>query len=730
MRFGREFVSKMIPEWQEAYIDYAYLKTILQDIQATRKISVSNSQSKPSFARNLTRRYTRNASVSENHVIVFNAVTHAGYEHDMTYETAFLKTGEPGGDSEAAFFRTLDREFNKVNSFYRLKVEKARNQSLALSKQMDALVAFRHRVKEKKPSSSDSVSVDINALSSKSKENKVTLGDHIKNEANKSILEGIRMNRTLETPLSAIKTILKVHKQEELKFTRENLKKVEERLQRAFIEFYQKLGHLKNYSFLNTSAVSKIMKKYDKIAARNAAKQYMEMVDSSYLTSSDEIHKLMVRAESTVIEHFCNSNRRQGMNLLRPKENKELHRTTFSTGFFFGCATSLIIALALIIHARNIMGTPGQRTYMETMFPLYRFFGFVVLHVVMYAANIYFWGIYRVNYPFIFGFKQGTELGYRHVLLLSSGLGTLSLCAVLLNLDMEMDSQTKDYRIVTELIPLFLLALVVAITLCPFNILYRSSRFFFLTVLFRCIAAPFYTVNLPDFFLADQLTSQVQALRSLEFYICYYGIGDFRQRQRNTCRSNDVFTTFYFIVAVIPYWLRFIQCIRRIIEENDLSHGYNAAKYLLTIVAACLRTAYTLNRGTTWNITAWVFSGVATLYATYWDIVIDWGLLQRGCKNSFLRDKLLVPHKTVYYAAMVLNVLLRLVWLQTVLDLKFSFLHRETLVALLACLEIIRRGIWNFFRLENEHLNNVGKFRAFKSVPLPFNYQEDRDQDN
>ena len=28
-------------------------------------------------------------------------------------------------------------------------------------------------------------------------------------------------------------------------------------------------------------------------------------------------------------------------------------------------------------------------------------------------------------------------------------------------------------------------------------------------------------------------------------------------------------------------------------------------------------------------------------------------------------------------------------------------------------------------RLENEHLNNVGNFRAFKSVPLPFNYDED-----
>ena len=30
-----------------------------------------------------------------------------------------------------------------------------------------------------------------------------------------------------------------------------------------------------------------------------------------------------------------------------------------------------------------------------------------------------------------------------------------------------------------------------------------------------------------------------------------------------------------------------------------------------------------------------------------------------------------------------------------------------------------------WFRVENEHLNNVGKYRAFKSVPLPFNYDED-----
>ncbi|KAK1395213.1 hypothetical protein POM88_014269 [Heracleum sosnowskyi] len=77
----------------------------------------------------------------------------------------------------------------------------------------------------------------------------------------------------------------------------------------------------------------------------------------------------------------------------------------------------------------------------------------------------------------------------------------------------------------------------------------------------------------------------------------------------------------------------------------------------------------------------------------------------------------------------VLNVLLRLAWLQTVLDFQVSFLHKQTLITIVASLEIIRRGIWNFFRLENEHLNNVGKYRAFKSVPLPFHYDEDEDKE-
>ena len=92
-------------------------------------------------------------------------------------------------------------------------------------------------------------------------------------------------------------------------------------------------------------------------------------------------------------------------------------------------------------------------------------FGFIVLHMIMYASNIYFWKKYRVNYAFIFGFKEGTELGYRPVLLLSFGLGTLALAAVLINLDMEMDPNTNDYKTITELLPLFVVAVSCSLSL-------------------------------------------------------------------------------------------------------------------------------------------------------------------------------------------------------------------------------------------------------------------------
>ncbi|KAJ9709368.1 hypothetical protein PVL29_001035 [Vitis rotundifolia] len=799
MKFGKEFKAQMVPEWQEAYMDYHYLKNLLKELQRFKE---KNERSPTTSARlqrkltlvrafsGLTQRHNHSTTPSPTDVEcqdnLVNSVEQGGLG---VYEimSPILEANE--GEIELLYFKRLDEEFNKVVQFYRSKVEEVMNEAAELNKQMDALIAFRVKVRNPQgfmdssvemarlsmdvatstaalsattPSAarssrrifdigtieeveeeiseieqSDDVEFSVAKDVEKPKTTKQSSQERKPNSIRAStrpaplqVLRSVKMNNTLETPRSTIKGCLNVPQSREMNFTRENLEKVQNQLKRAFVEFYHKLRLLKSYSFMNTLAFSKIMKKYDKITSKHASKAFLKKVDDSYLGSSNKVTKLMERVESTFIKHFSNSNRGKGMKILRQKAKKENHKVTFTLGFFAGCSVSLLVSLIMVIHTRDllIMEFKQERTqYMQNMFPLYSFFGFIVLHMLMYAGNIYFWQQYRVNYSFIFGFKQGTQLGYREVFFLSFGLSVLAQASVLSNLELDMDPKTKSHQAITELVPLALLVLVIVILFCPFNIIYRSSRFFFLTCLFHCICAPLYKVTLPDFFLADQLTSQVQAFRSFEFFLCYYGMGDYRLRQ-NTCKRNDAYNAFLFIVAAVPYWCRFLQCLRRLFEEKDPMQGYNGLKYFSTIVAVSVRTAYGLNRGLAWRIIAFISSAFAAVFSTYWDLVFDWGLLQKHSKNPWLRDKLLIPYKSVYFGAMVLNVLLRLAWLQTVLNFKLPFLHTEALVTIVACLEIIRRGIWNFFRIENEHLNNVGKYRAFKSVPLPFNYDEEDEE--
>ncbi|CAL5333048.1 unnamed protein product [Camellia sinensis] len=419
----------------------------------------------------------------ENQPILISSVSRG--EGEEGYETMFLRAADEGGEYEIVYFRRLDDEFNKVVKFYRVKVEEVMKEVVMLNKQMEALIAFRIKVEGGESWIVDR-SVEMTRLASGVAASAAALvattpsGPRtaeelpwITQEAKElegsrptplEILSHVKMNNNPETPCSTIKSFLSVHDSNEIKFNRENPKKPQ---------------------------------KYDEITSRNASKAYLKMVDNSYLGSSDESHlmnqaeleggwrvtKVMERVEATFIKHFANSNRRKGLNILRPRAKRERHRVTFTLGLF----------------------------------------GFIGLHMLMYAANIYFWKKYRVNYPFIFGFKEGTELGCKDVLLLSFGVVVFAIAGALANLAMEMDPKTQRFEEFTELVPQALLG-----------------------------------VTLHDFFLADQLTSQVQGFRSLEFYICYYGWGDYKNRE-TTCQTNNLYKTLYFIIAAIPYWSRFLQ---------------------------------------------------------------------------------------------------------------------------------------------------------------------------
>ena len=50
--------------------------------------------------------------------------------------------------------------------------------------------------------------------------------------------------------------------------------------------------------------------------------------------------------------------------------------------------------------------------------------------------------------------------------------------------------------------------------------------------------------------------------------------------------------------------------------------------------------------------------------------------------------------------------------------------HSAATAFLIAVGEVFRRFMWNFFRMENEHMMNVRRFIASRDVPLPFSLHE------
>ena len=62
--------------------------------------------------------------------------------------------------------------------------------------------------------------------------------------------------------------------------------------------------------------------------------------------------------------------------------------------------------------------------------------------------------------------------------------------------------------------------------------------------------------------------------------------------------------------------------------------------------------------------------------------------------------------------------MLRFGWAFSLSLTEMGYIHADLMLSILAPLEVFRRFVWNFFRLENEHLNNCGKFRAVRDISV------------
>ncbi|PPD79487.1 hypothetical protein GOBAR_DD23601 [Gossypium barbadense] len=462
---------------------------------------------------------------------------------------------------------------------------------------------------------------------------------------------------------------------------RKKIQCAEKMIRTAFVELYRGLGLLKTYSSLNMVAFTKILKKFDKVSKQEASARYLKAVKRSHFISSDKVVRLMDEVESIFTQHFANNDRKRAMKFLRPRQHKDSHLVTFFSGLFTGCFVSLFGIYIILAHLCGIFSATTGTAYMETVYPVFSVFALLSLHMFLYGCNMMMWKNTRINYNFIFEFAPNTALKYRDAFLICTTLMTCIVGALLIHLLLTAAAISPSH---VDTIPGFLLLVLMV-----------------------------------DFFMADQLTSQIPLLRHLESTACYFLAESFKTRQY-TCKNGSLYRQFAYVISFSPYYWRAMQCARRWFDESDPNHLANMGKYVSAMVAAGARLTYATQSNSLWFGVVLVTSIVATVYQLYWDFVKDWGLLNPNSKNPWLRDDLMLKNKSFYYISIALNVVLRVAWIESITRFRINQVQTHLLDFFLASLEVIRRGHWNFYRLENEHLNNAGKFRAVKTVPLPF----------
>lgn len=470
------------------------------------------------------------------------------------------------------------------------------------------------------------------------------------------------------------------------------------RLRKALLHTYADLDLIRSYRSLNLQAFFKICKKYDKVTQSSQGGKYYEMVRSNSMWSSPVLDELSAKIEVSFQSNFAGGDRHKAMHYLRLKDlkHRHFHGAALLAGFLWGsCGVLLwnIFSSCLI--------TPKQRTLAF----LFAGQALPLLLAGLFFVNVLGYNAAFINYRFIFGFEQRSAIHECQYLAMIGGFSLIFILTaylVLLN---------WSHIAVFSLLPLLITLSAAGI---PAPILWPHSRSWIARIGGRLLAAPFVPVRFADFFVADEMCSLTITWQCLAWTILYC----FNPEKY---ADLSIHSFFLFLIPILPFAIRFLQCWRRFRDTGIKFNLLNAFKYSLSIVAFTLRMIYCLASSQEWLVsTADLFTAMAGLFSLYWDLVMDFGLLQsREFKTFLLRSQLAFSPIIIYYLIIAYDCFARLVFVWP-LFLRLTDAPKPSYLLLIwGMIELFRRFLWNFLRLEYEHLNNCDAFRALHDLDLP-----------
>ncbi|XP_041451648.1 xenotropic and polytropic retrovirus receptor 1 homolog isoform X2 [Drosophila obscura] len=345
-------------------------------------------------------------------------------------------------------------------------------------------------------------------------------------------------------------------------------------------------------------------------------------------------------------------------------------------------------------------------------------FTWVIFNFFM-AANVTGWQRSGVNHVLIFDIDPRSHLQPATFLEIACTFGilwTLSMLGFLYHVPLHVHDPF--------IFPLALILIMLLLLVIPLPIMNWPARWWTMRLLGRVMTAPLHYVGFADFWMGDQLNSLVTCLVDHYYIVRFYTTYWLREGAVPPYLTADLMVPF---MSCLPSWFRLAQCLRRFRDSGSKSVTYllNSGKYSTTFFVVLFSTlrnrtddryAHTFANPYTWLLLA--ASIVSTVYCYLWDVIKDFGLFRiRKGEHIFLREHLVYP-QSFYYFVIVENLLLRWFWV-----IEFTFYYHNLMTpynarTLASLLEITRRFIWNYVRLENEHLYNCGKFRATRDIHL------------
>ncbi|KAK2629176.1 hypothetical protein QTJ16_002279 [Diplocarpon rosae] len=384
---------------------------------------------------------------------------------------------------------------------------------------------------------------------------------------------------------------------------------------------------------------------------------------------------------------------------------------------------------------------PDIDSFSLTLPLLYRVALLVVLGVWLWGVNLHILSLVKIDVPSLLHYPPRASprtdpphyfSTYRLALLLAIPT-TLSLL-----LFWSLSHRNPSLVIFYDFLPISLLLLLALIFFLPRRFS-PSGRTRFLHILRRVSLgglAQAHEGKFGDILLADVLTSYAKIIADLFVALCMFFShnGSATKRPDRGCGGQYLVP----IIIAVPFIIRFRQCLieyMRVRASNRRNGGTgsqgwggqhlaNALKYAsafpVIIISAVQRNLSRNQKVVGLTETslyrAWLCAVLLnSLYSFYWDIAKDWDLTlftpSKTPRNTplGLRARLYFPTPRLYYGAIALDLCLRCTWSLKLFPHLDYFLDLESGIFVLEILEVARRWIWIFFRVETEWARSTEK---------------------